>query len=154
MSVGFPTGISFQTVRGGVWETLKQPLIYIGSTVRSVLYTVSWLITGKVSIKQLAGPVRIVSIMSEVVSYSPTPYLIFINLLNISALISIAVGATNLLPFPALDGGKLLVLGVESVRKKPLPPEREAAISMVGFAILMLLGVFVIFNDIIQLIRG
>lgn len=153
-SAYYETGITFQMVRGGVGETLKQPLIYIGSTIRSVIYTLVWLITGRVSIKQLAGPVRIVSIMSEVVSYSPTPYLIFINLLNISALISIAVGATNLLPFPALDGGKLLVLAVESIRKKPLPPEREAAISMVGFAILMLLGVFVLFNDIIQLICG
>jgi regulator of sigma E protease len=150
----YETGISFQVVREGLWETLRQPLIYMFSTIRSVIFTFGWLLTGKVSLTQLAGPVRIVSIMSEAVSYSPTFYLVVINLLNISALISIAIGATNLLPFPALDGGRLLILGIEALRGKPLSPEREATISMVGFVILMSLGVFVVFNDIIQLIWG
>jgi regulator of sigma E protease len=150
----YETGISFQVVREGLWETLRQPLIYMFSTIRSVIFTFGWLLTGKVSLTQLAGPVRIVSIMSEAVSYSPTLYLVVINLLNISALISIAIGATNLLPFPALDGGRLLILGIEALRGKPLSPEREATISMVGFVILMSLGVFVVFNDIIQLIWG
>ena len=92
--------------------------------------------------------------MSEAVSYSPTLSLILLNLLNISALISIAIGATNLLPFPALDGGRLLLFILEGIRGKPLSPEREARISMVGFVLLMALAVFVLFNDIIQLVWG
>ena len=97
---------------------------------------------------------RIVSMMSEAVSYSPTLSLILLNLLNISALISIAIGATNLLPLPALDGGRLLLFILEAIRGKPLSPEREASIAMVGFALLMALAVFVLLNDIIQLLRG
>ena len=92
--------------------------------------------------------------MSEAVSYSPTVSLVILNLLNISALISIAIGATNLLPLPALDGGKLILYVVEALRGKPLPPEREANIAMVGFVLLMVLAVFVLFNDIFQLIWG
>ena len=105
-----------------------------------MVYSFGWLLTGKVSLTQLAGPVRIVSMMSEAVSYSPTLSLVLLNLLNISALISIALGATNLLPLPALDGGRLLIYFVEALRGKPLPPEREASISMVGFVLLMALG--------------
>ena len=150
----YDTGFSFQVVRGGFWATILQPPVYMYSTLRSVIYTLGWLFTGKVSITQLAGPVRIVSIMSEAVSHSPTIALILLNLLNISALISMAIGATNLLPLPALDGGRLLLFGLEALRGKPLPPEKEAAISMLGFVLLMSLGVFVLFNDLIQLIWG
>ena len=150
----YDTGLSFQVVRGDFWGTILQPPVYMYSTLRSVLYTLGWLFTGKVSITELAGPVRIVSIMSEAVSQSPTVGLILLNLLNISALIGMAIGATNLLPLPALDGGRLLLLGLEGLRGKPLPPEKEAAISMLGFVLLMSLGIFVLFNDLIQLIRG
>ncbi|NLY90522.1 MAG: RIP metalloprotease RseP [Firmicutes bacterium] len=150
----FDTGLSFQTLRGGIVENLEQAVVYIYSVIRSVVYSFVWLLTGKVSLTQLAGPVRIVSMMSEAVSYSPTVSLVILNLLNISALISIAIGATNLLPFPALDGGKLLLYGLEALRGKPLPPEREASISMVGFVLLMALAVFVLFNDLFQLLRG
>ncbi|NLW57076.1 MAG: PDZ domain-containing protein [Firmicutes bacterium] len=150
----YDTGLSFQVVRGSFWATILQPPVYMYSTLRSVIFTLGWLVTGKVSITQLAGPVRIVSIMSEAVSYSPTAALILLNLLNISALISMAIGATNLLPLPALDGGRLLLFGLEALRGKPLPPEKEAAISMLGFVLLMSLGFFVLFNDLFQLIRG
>lgn len=150
----FDTGLTFRTLRGGIGTILRQAVVYIYSVIRSVVYSVGWLLTGKVSLTQLAGPVRIVSMMSEAVSYSPTVSLVLLNLLNISALISIAIGATNLLPFPALDGGRLLLYVVEALRGKPLPPEREASIAMVGFVLLMALAVFVLFNDIFQLIRG
>ncbi|HHT06785.1 MAG TPA: RIP metalloprotease RseP [Hydrogenispora sp.] len=153
-TVYFDTGLSFRTLRGGSGTILKQAVLYIYSVIRSVVYSFGWLLTGKVSLTQLAGPVRIVSMMSEAVSYSPTLSLVLLNLLNISALISIALGATNLLPLPALDGGRLLIYFVEALRGKPLPPEREASISMVGFVLLMALGLLVLFNDIIQLVWG
>lgn len=150
----FDTGLTFRTLRGGIGRTLQQAVIFIYSVIRSVVYSFGWLLTGKVSLTQLAGPVRIVSMMSQAVSYSPTLSLVVLNLLNISALISIAIGATNLLPLPALDGGRLLIFILEALRGKPLSPEKEASLSMVGFALLMALAVFVLFNDIIQLIWG
>jgi regulator of sigma E protease len=150
----YDTGMTFQTMRGGIGKILHQSIIYIYSAIRSVAYSFVWLLTGKVSLTQLAGPVRIVSMMSQAVRISPTVSLVVLNLLNISALISIAIGATNLLPLPVLDGGKLLIYLVEALRGKPLSPEKEASISMVGFALLMALAVFVLFNDIFQLIWG
>jgi len=147
----YDTGLSFQVRRGGIGETLRQAAIYVYAVIRSVVYSFGWLLTGKVSLTQLAGPVRIVSMMSEAVSYSPTVSLVILNLLNISGLISIAIGATNLLPLPALDGGKLFLYVLEALRGKPIPPEREAGISMVGFVLLMALAVFVLFNDLFQL---
>ena len=150
-AVYFDTGLIFRTLRGGIGETLQQAVVYIYSVIRSVVYSFGWLLTGKVSLTQLAGPVRIVSMMSEAVSYSPTVSLVILNLLNISALISIAIGATNLLPLPALDGGRLFLYVLEALRGRPLPLEREASISMVGFVLLMVLAIL-FFNDILQLI--
>ncbi|NLC68553.1 MAG: RIP metalloprotease RseP, partial [Clostridiaceae bacterium] len=67
---------------------------------------------------------------------------------------SIALGAMNLIPFPALDGNKLLLLLIEGVRKKPIPPEKEAFISMIGFVILIILALFTVYNDTLRLLRG
>ncbi|MCU0496951.1 MAG: RIP metalloprotease RseP [Anaerolineae bacterium] len=71
-------------------------------------------------------------------------------ILNFIALISIALGVTNLLPIPALDGGRILFVIIEMIRGKPLPPEREGLIHLVGLAFLLSLGILVILNDIIN----
>lgn len=71
-------------------------------------------------------------------------------ILNFIALISIALGFTNLLPIPALDGGRILFVIIEMIRGKPLPPEREGLIHLVGLAFLLSLGILVILNDIVN----
>ncbi len=68
------------------------------------------------------------------------------------SMISISLGITNLLPIPALDGGKIVLLMIEAIRKKPLKENTEIYIQLVGFSILILLSVFVTFNDIARLI--
>jgi regulator of sigma E protease len=77
---------------------------------------------------------------------------LLINLMNITAIVSIGLGATNLIPFPALDGSKLLLLAVEGIRKKPLPPEKEAFITMVGLVLLVLLAIVTFYNDLARII--
>lgn len=69
------------------------------------------------------------------------------------ALISLSLGVTNLLIFPPLDGGKILLLIIEGIRKKPIKQELELSIQMLGFAVLITLSLFVTFNDVTRIIH-
>ena len=71
-----------------------------------------------------------------------------LSIMNLMAVLSINLGIVNLLPIPALDGGKLLLNVVEAIRRKPLDPEKEGLITLVGFGFLMILMILVTWNDI------
>ena len=101
------------------------------------------LFTGGLSADQMVGIVGI----SEVVATTAG----FANYIYLLAVISISLGITNLLPIPALDGGKILILLIEVIRRKPIKPETEATIQLLGFSILMALTIFVTYNDIIRI---
>ena len=75
----------------------------------------------------------------------------FLNLANFAILLSANLGVLNLLPLPALDGGRLLFLLIEAVRGKPIDREKEGYVHMVGMVLLMILMVLVLFNDIVKL---
>ena len=75
-------------------------------------------------------------------------FMVIVQLLNIAVLLSANLGVMNLLPLPALDGGRLVFLAVEAVRRKRIPPEKEGYAHLVGITLLMALMVFVMFNDI------
>ncbi len=151
----FYAGLAFTYTRGDFAETLRQTFLYTYSTVRSVVYSLVWLISGQVAFNQVMGPVGMVATIGEVVEQSRANIReLLVNLLNITGLFSIALGATNLIPFPALDGSKLLLLAVEKVRRKPIPAEKEALISMIGFVILIALAVIALYNDIMRLVSG
>ena len=75
-----------------------------------------------------------------------------INYLHLLAVISISLGVTNLLPIPALDGGKILILLIEIIRRKPMKVETEAKIQVLGFSILMALFLIVTYNDIARIV--
>ena len=74
-----------------------------------------------------------------------------INYLHLLAVISVSLGVTNLLPIPALDGGKILILLIELLRRKPMKMETEAKIQLIGFSILMALFLIVTYNDILRI---
>lgn len=118
------------------------------SYARLIFLSLWDLATGRVPVNQLSGPVGIVSTIASVVSYGWQP------LLMLLALITLNLGIFNLLPLPALDGGKLLLLVVEAVRRRPLNEKYEAIINVAGFALLMVLMVFATFNDIVRLVKG
>jgi regulator of sigma E protease len=147
-------GIDFEVKNGNLWDNFKQSAVFTYSIVRSVGYSIVWLITGQVELNQMMGPIGMVSTIGEAVSQGPTFMAKLIYLLQITALLSIAVGATNLIPLPMLDGNRILLIGVEAVRRKPIKPEREAFISMVGFVLIILLAVYAAFNDIMRIVRG
>ena len=117
--------------------------------VVKLVYQSLWqMITGKVGIEQVSGPVGIVSEVNTAVNSGPQSYLYVLNLV---ALITINLGVFNLLPFPALDGGRLFFMIVELIRRKPIPPEKEGMVHAVGMLLLLALVVFISFNDILKL---
>ena len=77
--------------------------------------------------------------------------MVILNLMNFGVLISANLGVMNLLPIPALDGGRLVFLIVEAVRRKRVPPEKEGMVHFAGFALLMVLMVVIMYNDILKL---
>jgi regulator of sigma E protease len=92
----------------------------------------------------VAGPVGIIFVIGEVAQTG------FINLLLLTALISISLGIMNLLPIPALDGGRLFFLLVEAVRGRKIDPEKEGFIHFIGFALLILLILFITYQDLLR----
>lgn len=114
-------------------------------TTTMIIQNLFMLITGQVSIELLSGPVGIYDATDQVVQTG------FSNFLLWTAMLSINLGIINLVPLPALDGGRLLFVGLEAVRGKPIAPEKEGIFHFVGFALLMLLMVVVTWNDIQRL---
>lgn len=93
----------------------------------------------------VTGPVGIISTIGEVAQTG------FTNLLMLAALISISLGIMNLLPIPALDGGRLFFLFIEAVRRRRIDPEKEGMIHFIGFALLIVLLLFITYQDLIRL---
>ena len=118
--------------------------------VSTTLESLKMLVTGKVSINNLTGPVGIVDVVEDTYQESRNygGFVVVVELLNIAIMLSANLGVMNLLPLPALDGGRLVFLFVEAIRRKRVPPEKEGYVHMIGIALLMALMVFVMFNDI------
>src|SRR5699024_2419270 len=112
---------------------------------KMILTNLGMLITGQVSIDMLSGPVGIYDFTDQVVQTG------FMNFMTWTALLSVNLGIVNLVPLPALDGGRLLFVGIEAVRGKPIDPQKEGIVHFIGFALLMLLMIVVTWNDIQRL---
>lgn len=118
-------------------------LVETKTFVFSIVDNVKQLFTGNVGIDQMTGPIGIGEMVSQTNGFREFIYLM--------ALISISLGVTNLLPIPALDGGKILILIIEAIRRKPMKPENEINIQLLGFSILIALSIYVSYNDILRL---
>lgn len=112
------------------------------------------LLTGKIGVDNLSGPVGIVDVVGNTYEQSKPGGIsvIIINLMNFAVLLSANLGVMNLLPFPALDGGRLVFLVLEAVRGKRVPPEKEGMVHLAGMILLFGLMIFVMFNDIKRII--
>lgn len=121
------------------FEEAKQILL-------SMFDTIKYLFSGKLGVNDLSGPVGIYEVVDEQAKYGVS------SLLYLLAYLSVNVGVVNLIPFPAFDGGHILFLIIEKIRRKPLSPNIEATITGVGFVCLMLLMVYVTFQDVFNLI--
>lgn len=124
---------------------LKNGLVFTGEFIKATFDGIGQLFTGKVEAEQLVGVVGISDMVVETNGIREFAYMM--------AIISVSLGVTNLLPFPPLDGGKILLLILEAIRKKPLKQNAEIGIQMIGFMLLIGLSIFVTYNDIIRVIN-
>ena len=122
--------------------------------IHLVFESLGMLFKGQASVGDLSGPVGIVSTISDTYEETRTDgiFYVIINMINIAVLLSANLGVVNLLPIPALDGGRLLLLLAEAVRGKKMDPDKEAYIHFAGFALLMILMVIVMVNDVRRLL--
>lgn len=151
-------GFTFTVVDASPVETLKYTWQSTIDTVRLVRLSLKMLFTGQAGFKDVSGPVGIVQQMSEVADNSGSVYYAFLNMLYFGGFIAINLAVMNLLPIPALDGGRvvgvLLTALVEGITRKKIDPRYEGYIHVVGmFALLALMGV-IMFKDIFTVIRG
>jgi regulator of sigma E protease len=103
------------------------------------------LVLGQFKMEELSVPVGTIQITSKIALEGIKPMILW------SGILSLYLGLFNLLPFPALDGSRLVFLGIEAVRGKPVDPNRESMVHFIGFAMLMLLMIVVTYNDILRL---
>ncbi len=125
--------------------SLKYAFIKTWQSSQTVVSFIPKLISGEVSRDNLAGPIGIAKISGEAARQGP---LVFMALM---AIISVNLGIMNMLPIPALDGGRFLLIMLEIIFRKKIPAFIEEKIHLVGFALLMLLMVYVVYNDIVKL---
>ncbi len=137
-----------QYVRQNVMDAIKLGFIQTYDTTALLLGGLGQLFTGAVAPTELAGPVGITRMVGEAAQGG------MIYLLSFTAFLSINLGIINLLPIPALDGSRIVFALVESVRRKPLDPEKEGMIHWLGFIFLILIIIFATYNDLVRLIRG
>lgn len=137
----------------GFLNVIKNSFAQSASIVRMVWLSLFDLITGKYGMSQLAGPVGTVNIVAEIAENAASTKNLE-TLLTIMAFITINVGVANLLPLPALDGGRLVFLLIEAVRRKPVNPKYEGYVHTAGLVLLMILMLAVTFNDILRIVRG
>ena len=129
----------------GLIGAIKYAFLKFFSTVEQMVFTVIYLITGKISVNMLSGPVGIFNVVSV---YSKEG---FSNIVSLLCLICINVGFINFLPLPAFDGGHILFIIIEKIKGSKINPKIENIIHTIGFILLMILMVLVTYNDIIRL---
>lgn len=136
--------------KGNVFETLAYSAYEVKYWVDLTLKGLGQLISGAVGVDQLAGPIGVVDAVDTTYKASKEggAILVLLNMLRMAILLSANLGVMNLLPLPALDGGRLVFLVLELIRGKRIPPEKEGYVHLAGMALLLGLMAIVMFNDI------
>lgn len=137
--------------KGNVLQVVKYGAVEIRFWIESTIKSLGMMVQGNVSKDDVSGVVGIVDMIGQTVDASPTIGDVLLNLLNIAILLSANLGVMNLLPLPALDGGRLVFLIIELFRGKPVDQEKEGMVHLIGIVLLMLLMVFVTYNDIVRI---
>ena len=132
---------------------LKYAGLEVKYLIRSTLLSLKELLTGGLGVKDLSGPVGVVDAIGSTYEESKSEGIlaVWVNMLYMAALLSANLGVMNLLPLPALDGGRLVFLVIEAVRKKPVNRQVEGMVHFAGLMVLMVLMVVVMYNDILKI---
>lgn len=151
----YKVGFSFAHEEGNFFATVKNAFLYNISLVKSVFNSIKWLITGNLGMDAMSGPIGLTTVVDDVVTADASVGVRIISLMEMAALISANLAAFNVLPIPGLDGGKLIFIVIELIRRgKKIPPEKEAIVSVIFLALLILFSIFVAGNDIIRIFRS
>lgn len=135
-------------------DTLKYGWYEVRASVKNTYKSLIMLVTGKVSRTQVAGPVGMANMVGEIYEETKEDWRdVFVNMLNLIMLLSVNLGIMNILPLPALDGGRLVFLIVEVFRGKPVPPEKEGMVHFAGMVFFLIVMVLVFFNDIVNIMH-
>lgn len=157
-SVSLRYGFSFGSVERSVTSLLKQTWNACLSNIRMVRISLKMLFTGKAGLKDMSGPVGIVQMMTETSARSSSLYYAFLNMLSFGGLISVNLGIMNLLPIPALDGGRsvgvVLTALVEGITRRKINPKYEGYIHGAGMILLFALMGIIMFKDIFVIVKG
>ncbi len=128
-----------------LWEAGKTVVTLIGTVTVGLVTFLFHAVVGQGDFSQVTGPVGIVSMVGDATRLG------FVHLISFTAFISINLAVINMIPFPALDGGRLLFVAIEAVRRKPISPKVSNAFNGIGFVLLLVLMVVVTFHDIVKL---
>lgn len=142
-----------QYTKVGAFDTIKYSGYEVKYWVDTTIKSLEMLLRGKVSKDDVSGPVGMAQTVNTIYAESKPDgaFYVWLNMLNFAILLSANLGVLNLLPLPALDGGRIVFVIVEAIRRKPIPPEKEGLVHMIGFVALMLLMVFVFYNDLTRI---
>ena len=142
------TTITYGTKKVGLGYALRESVATCWDMAGLVFKSLGMLFTREATLKDMAGPVGIVQLLGQAAASG------WYTVLNLCTLLSVNLGVFNLFPIPGLDGGRILFILIEWVRGKPVPPEKEGVVHLVGLGLLLVLVVVVTFNDVLRLIRG
>ncbi len=134
--------VTFFNIWGEAWNQTK-------FVVKLVYHSLWDLVTGEAGMESVSGPVGVVTVVNDAVNSGSQSWL---YILNLTALLTINLGVFNLLPIPALDGGRLFFMLVELITRKRIPAEKEGLVHAIGFALFLALAVIISFNDIMRLL--
>ncbi|MEE3343011.1 MAG: RIP metalloprotease RseP [Bacilli bacterium] len=131
----------------GLGGSIKYSILQTKEMLITMYETLKYLFTGKLGVNDLSGPVGVYEIVDKESQSGVS------NLLYLLAFLSVNVGVINLIPFPAFDGGHILFLIIEKIRRKPVDANIEATITGIGFVCLMLMMIYITFHDVLNLIH-
>ena len=149
-----------------IGEVVTTSFFRVNHVVRTIFLMIIRMATGQTDAGGFAGPIGIVNMIGDhyeaiveeaaaaevEISRAQVIWTLVVNMANFTAIISANLAVINLLPLPALDGGRLVFLTLEAIRRKPVPPEREGMVHFAGFVLLMVLAVFIAYQDILNLL--
>lgn len=142
-----------QREKGGALETVGYSCAEIRYWLKATVESLKMLIGGQVGLEEMSGPVGIVSTIGDTYKESRVDgwYYVTMNMIMIAIFLSVNLGVMNLLPIPALDGGRLVFLILEAIRGKAIPQEKESMVHFTGFVLLMGLMAVILFSDLRKL---
>ncbi len=151
--IGFSGGSDY--IKCNNLKVFKYSAVEVRYWLLATVDSIKYMFGGHGKLDDLAGPVGVANVIDETIEET-IPYgamTVLLNMFNIAVLLSVNLGVVNLLPIPALDGGRLLFLIFEAVSGRKIPPEKEGFVHMIGFVLLMILMVVILFNDITRFFR-